>query len=37
MQIGWTPLHAASIEGHHEVASILIDKEADLAAKEEVR
>ena len=37
MQIGWTPLHAASFEGHHEVASILIDKEADLAAKEEVR
>ncbi len=37
MQGELTPLHVAADEGHTEVAALLLDKGADIEAKDDVR
>ncbi len=36
MQDGWTPLHAASLNGHRETVEVLVDHSADVNAREKV-
>ena len=36
IQGGWSPLHCASWNGHHEVVAYLVDRGSDVHAKDDV-